>query len=60
MSEITTMKVKKAIRDRLKVLGRKGESYNDVITKLLDEMEKAKPKESVLFDESKKDESMDR
>jgi len=37
--EFTTIQVKKGTRERLKKLGRKGETYNDIITKLLKEYE---------------------
>jgi len=37
MDNITTIVVEKKIRDRLKKLGNKGDSYNDVIKRLLDE-----------------------
>jgi len=36
MSEITTLKVTKATRDRLKALGRKGETYDEIINRLAD------------------------
>ena len=36
----TTIKVKDATIDRLKALGKMGDSYDDVINKLLDEHEK--------------------
>ena len=37
MDNITKIVVEKKIRDRLKKLGNKGDSYNDVIKRLLDE-----------------------
>ena len=35
MGEITTIPLKKTTRDKLKTFGRKGETYDDVIHKLL-------------------------
>ena len=37
--EFTTIQVKKGTRERLKKLGRKGDTYNDIITRLLKEYE---------------------
>jgi len=36
MSEITTVKIAKATRDRLRTLGRKGETYDKIINCLID------------------------
>jgi hypothetical protein len=35
MDETTTIRLRKATRDRLKALGRKGETYDDVLRRLL-------------------------
>ena len=35
MSEITTIKVKKETREQLASIGRKGETYEDIIQRLL-------------------------
>ena len=37
--EITSIKVSKELRDRLKALGRKGETYEDILRRLLEEAE---------------------
>ncbi|MDD3041947.1 MAG: hypothetical protein PHV51_11520 [Methanosarcinaceae archaeon] len=37
MSEATTIPVTKDIRDRLKQFGIKGETYNDILKRLMDE-----------------------
>lgn len=36
MSEITTVKIAKATRDKLRVLGRKSETYDQIINRLID------------------------
>lgn len=38
------IKVKRGCRDRLKLLGRKGETYSDVVEYLLDHKPKRRPK----------------
>lgn len=35
MKDITTIVVEKAVRDTLKGIGKKGESYNDIIKRLI-------------------------
>ncbi len=39
MSEATTIPVKKDVRDRLKQYGIKGETYNDILKRLMDEVD---------------------
>lgn len=39
MSEATTIPVTKKVRDRLKEYGRKGETYNDILKRLMDEVD---------------------
>lgn len=39
MAEITTIPVAKAIRNRLKTYGLKGETYNDILQHLMDEVD---------------------
>ena len=39
MSEDTTIPVKKDVRDRLKQYGMKGETYNDILKRLMDEVD---------------------
>ena len=36
MDELTSIKLRRETRDRLKNLGRKGESYDQIINKLID------------------------
>jgi hypothetical protein len=38
--DLTTIQLKKKTRDRLKKKGDKGESYDDLINRILDEIEK--------------------
>lgn len=38
MSEVTTIPVTKDVRDRLKQYGKKGETYNDILNRLMDEV----------------------
>jgi transcriptional regulator len=33
--DVTTIQISKSIRDRLKEMGKKGETYNEIIDKLL-------------------------
>jgi len=40
MSDYTTIRVSKTTRDRLALFGTKNEEYNDLINRLLDEIEK--------------------
>ncbi len=39
MSEATTIPLTKDIRDRLKKYGLKGETYNDILKRLMDEVD---------------------
>jgi hypothetical protein len=39
MSEATTIPVTKDVRDRLKKYGMKGETYNDILNRLMDEVD---------------------
>ncbi len=39
MSEDTTIPVKKDVRDRLKQYGMKGKTYNDILKRLMDEVD---------------------
>lgn len=39
MSEATTIPVTKDVRDRLKQYGIKGETYNDILKRLMDEVD---------------------
>lgn len=39
MSEATTIPVTKEIRERLKKYGMKGETYNDILKRLMDEVD---------------------
>jgi hypothetical protein len=39
MSEVTTIPVSKDVRDRLKQYGMKGETYNDILKRLMDEVD---------------------
>ena len=39
MSEATTIPVKKDVRDRLKQYGMKGETYNDILKRLMNEVD---------------------
>ncbi len=39
MSEATTIPVTKDVRDRLKKYGTKGETYNDILKRLMDEVD---------------------
>lgn len=39
MSEVTTIPVTKDVRDRLKQYGMKGETYNDILKRLMDEVD---------------------
>jgi hypothetical protein len=39
MSEVTTIPVTKDVRDRLKRYGMKGETYNDILKRLMDEVD---------------------
>ncbi|MFY1111884.1 MAG: DUF7557 family protein [Methanosarcinaceae archaeon] len=39
MSEATTIPLTKDIRDRLKKYGHKGETYNDILKRLMDEVD---------------------
>src|SRR3970282_251958 len=41
MQERTTLPVRKATRDRLRVFGRKGESYDDILRRLVEIAEKS-------------------
>ncbi len=53
--EETMIRIQKRTRDRLKELGKKGESYNDVITRLLKERdEKRRKNPGGNVDEQKK------
>ncbi len=36
MSEITTIIIEKEVRDKLKEIGKKGETYNDIIKRLIE------------------------
>jgi len=36
--EMTSIKIRKSTRDRLKKIGRKGETYDDIINRLIDEL----------------------
>ena len=48
--EITTIKLKKGTRNRLGIRGNKTETYDDIVTKLLDKTEEeTKWKELILF-----------
>lgn len=40
MADLTTIPLKKATRDRLRNLGRKGESYDDLLHRLMDAFER--------------------
>ena len=42
MGERTTIQVSKKLRDKLKELGKKGETYEDIIWKLVENYEKGK------------------
>lgn len=37
---MTIIRVRKATRERLKKFGQKGDTYDDIVTKLMDEAEK--------------------
>lgn len=37
MSDPTTIRLEKDVRDRLKARGSKGETYSEIVTRLLDE-----------------------
>ncbi|MGB9938323.1 DUF7557 family protein [Methanosarcina sp.] len=39
MSEATTIPVTKDVRDRLKQYGKKGETYTDILRRLMDEVD---------------------
>ncbi|WP_269851935.1 DUF7557 family protein [Methanosarcina horonobensis] len=39
MSEATTIPVTKDVRDRLKKYGMKGETYNEILKRLMDEVD---------------------
>lgn len=39
MSEATTIPVTKDVRDRLKQYGKKGETYSDILKRLMDEVD---------------------
>lgn len=39
MSEATTIPVTKDVRDRLKQYGKKGETYSDILRRLMDEVD---------------------
>jgi predicted CopG family antitoxin len=39
MSEATTIPVTKDVRDRLKQYGKKGETYSDILRRLMDEID---------------------
>lgn len=39
MSEATTIPVTKEVRDRLKQYGKKGETYSDILKRLMDEVD---------------------
>ena len=39
MNEVTTIPVTKDVRDRLKQYGMKGETYNDILKRLMDEVD---------------------
>jgi predicted CopG family antitoxin len=39
MSEATTIPVTKEVRDRLKQYGKKGETYSDILRRLMDEVD---------------------
>lgn len=39
MADITTIPLTKATRDRLRLLGRKGETYDQLLTRLMDSYE---------------------
>lgn len=41
MGEITSLKVKKATRDRLAKIGAKAETFDDIINRLIDSCEKS-------------------
>lgn len=43
MPELTTIKITKTTRDRLAQHGRKNETYDDFINRLLDQLEESKP-----------------
>jgi hypothetical protein len=53
MGEITTIPLTKATRDRLKTIGKKGETYDDVIRKLIEMAEQVEffKKEKRILDE---------
>ncbi|WP_048156992.1 hypothetical protein [Methanosarcina sp. Kolksee] len=38
MSDVTTIPVTKEVRDRLKLYGKKGETYSDILNRLMDEV----------------------
>lgn len=38
MSDVTTIPVTKDVRDRLKLYGKKGETYSDILNRLMDEV----------------------
>ena len=42
MSDLTTIPVQKPTRDRLKKFGYKGETWDELVNRLLDEMEERK------------------
>jgi len=39
LKEMATIKIEKHVRDKLKRLGRKGESYSEIIERLIAEVE---------------------
>ncbi|HWG89419.1 MAG TPA: hypothetical protein VNZ52_01080 [Candidatus Thermoplasmatota archaeon] len=49
MADLTTVPLTKKTRDRLKALGRKGESWDALLNRLMDERESA-PKPLVSFE----------
>ncbi|MDW5551640.1 hypothetical protein [Methanosarcina sp.] len=38
MSDVTTIPVTKEVRDRLKLYGKKGETYSNILNRLMDEI----------------------
>jgi hypothetical protein len=46
MSEFTTIKIRKETRDVLKSVGKKGETYDDIINRLLDRVLRRKRRKS--------------
>ena len=44
MGEYINIRIRKSTRDKLKKLGRKGDTYDDIINRLIDEFHKNMPK----------------